>query len=168
MLSNQQVFEKIDKITTIAYYWLGEDNFQCAQTICGLLNHLDLTRREFNRVNELQSDIKTMAKSKNKSLDGIEEIKIPPACVSKEEKLLWISINVLMNLFNSGNFEMGYLFLTELSEDWNMLYINIIPVIKASSFKTELADWAVEHLFFAVDILGKDDFEAYGYKIEKI
>lgn len=158
--------EYIDKVVVIGYSWLSEENYQCPLTIYNLLTQLDLNKKEKERVEGLKSD--TLAVCKNKEiLKNIPEIKIPTPCQTQEDKLLWIIITTIMNLFNSGNFEMGYMFLMEFADSWRDVYINVIPLLRGCDFKEEIIDWAMTHFFFAQDITGKDEFNRLGYKIVK-
>lgn len=166
-MTKEQKTEYIDKLVTIAYFWLSEENYGCSYSIYNLLKKLELNKKEEKRVEGLKTDTITMGKEKFK-INEVKEIIIPSPCNTDEKKLLWITLTTLMNLFNSGNFEMGYMFLMEFAETWNDVYINIIPLIKCSEFKNEIIDWAATHFFFAKDILGKESFELYGYKIEKL
>ena len=63
---------------------------------------------------------------------------------------------------------MGYMFLMEFADSWRDVYINMIPLLRTSDFKDEIADWAMTHFFFTQDLLGKEEFNRYGYKIVKI
>lgn len=166
-MTQAQKTEYIDKLVTIGYFWLSEENYTCPYSIYELLSNLKLNKKEKDRVEGLKTDTITMGKEKF-STNEIEKINIPNPCNTDEKKLLWITLMTLMNLFNSGNFEMGYMFLMEFTETWKEVYINIIPLIQGSEFKDEIINWAMTHFFFAKDIINKESFELYGYKIKKI
>lgn len=157
----------VDTLVTIAYYWLSEENYNCAVSIYKLIKKLNLNNKEEKRAEDLKSDIITMSKNKD-IISSIEEIKIPERYVSEEDKLLWIIITTIMNFFNSGNFELGFVFLKEISEEWHEIYINVISALQKSDFKEEIIDWAMTYFFFAHDIVGKNNFNSLGYKITKI
>ena len=159
--------EYIDKLVTIGYFWLGEENYNCPLTIYHLLKNLELNKKEKERVDGLFSDIQSTCKRPDEIKD-FKPLTIPAPCKSEEDKLLWITLMTLSNLFNSGNFEMGYMFLMEFADSWRDVYINMIPLLRTSDFKDEIADWAMTHFFFTQDLLGKEEFNRYGYKIVKI
>ena len=88
-MTNIEKTEYIDKLVTIAYYWLSEENYHCSISIYKLLKKLTLNKKEKERVENLKSDIETMSKNKN-ILNTVEELQIPEPCKTEEDKLLWI------------------------------------------------------------------------------
>lgn len=163
-MTSEQKTDKINEIVMIGYYWLSEDNFHCAQNINELLKQIPMNSIQKKRAQELESDIKTMAASKKFDLSLINPIKLTET--DEETKLLKVSSLSIMNLFNAGNFEMGYTFLFEMSEDWPILYQHVIEMLKKFNFKNELVKWALTHFLFAKDIAG-EELSVGGYKIIK-
>lgn len=164
-MTEQEKLDKINEIVMIGYYWLSEDNFHCAQNISELLKQIPMNTKQEKRIKELESDIKTMATSKKFDLSLIAPITLPES--DPETKLLNVASLSIMNLFNAGNFEMGYTFLFEMAEDWPILYQRVVSMLQKFNFKKELIEWAITHFLFAKDIAGNDDFNVGGYKIIK-
>ncbi len=161
--------ENIDRIVMMAYYWLSEDNYNCACNLHSLLSKLKLNSQEKKKVEDLGSDIKNMATSKKVELSLIELIDFPENIkkMGEDMKLLHVAVLSIMNLFNVGNFELGYTFLMEMADGWTELYTSILPMIKESPFKDQLVEWALTHFLFAKDIAGNAPLSIGNYVVVK-
>lgn len=165
-MTNSVKTDTIQSLITIAYYWMGEQNPQSTLSIIKLLYKLDLTTVQGKKVDDLYHDFKTFFKTYDEKL--FQEIKIPAQYETDEQKILWISGITIMNLFSSGNFELAYTQLMDMSLNWNELYIYVVNSLKKQPFMQEVANWLVTHFFMACDLLEKNDIELMGYRIEKI
>lgn len=159
----------IANIVAIGYYWVSDENPQCALNIYKLLSKLkETTKSQKKKIDDFYHDWKAVfnAKYNEKSFDIVN---IPESYSADDDtKLLYISSQVIMNLIASANFEMGYMFLLEMSQDWNELYINVLELIKKSEFKMPFSEWLTMHFLVALDINGSKDMELAGYKITKL
>lgn len=168
-MDKQLTNDTISNLVAIGYFWIGDDNPQCSLNICKLLQELNnLTKAQKKSVDDLYHDWKALFLTKYKE-DKFEVIKIPKNYTSDDErKLLWISSQAIMNMIASANFEMAYMFLLEMSQEWNELYINVIDLIRKSEFKLSFSEWLTMHFMLALDINGKKDMELAGFRIEKL
>jgi hypothetical protein len=159
----------ISNIISIGYYWISDENPQCSINIYKLLNKLNtLTKSQRKKIDDFYHDWNALFKVKYNEKE-FELINIPNNYSSNDDlKLLWISSQTIMNLIASTNYEMGYMFLLEMSQDWNELYINVIELIKKSKFKLPFSEWLIMHFLVALDINGTKDMELAGYKITKL
>lgn len=159
----------ISNLVSIAYFWIGDENPQCALNIYKLLDKLDnLTKSQRKKIDDLYHDWNSLFSVKYHNTN-FETVGIPKSYSADDDiKLLWISSQTIMNLIASANFEMGYMFLLEMSEDWNELYINVINLIKKSEFKMSFSEWLTMHFMLALDINGTSEMELAGYKIIKL
>ena len=81
--------EHIDRLVTIGYFWLGEENYNCPLTIYHLLKNLELNKKEQERVDGLFSDIKSTCKRPNEIKD-FKPLTIPEPCKTQEDsKVFW-------------------------------------------------------------------------------
>ena len=168
-MDKQLINDTISNLVTIGYFWIGDENPQCALNIYKLLKQLNnLTKAQQKKIDDLYHDWKSLFSVKYKE-ESFEIIEIPQTYkINDERKLLWISSQTIMNMIASANFEMGYMFLLEMSENWHELYINIIELIKKSEFKMSFSEWLTMHFLVALDINGSKEMELAGYKITKI
>ena len=165
-MTNSIKTDTLQSLITIAYYWMGEQNPQSTLAIIKLLYKLDLTTIQGKKVDDLYHDFKVFFKNYDEKL--FSEIPIPERYETDEQKLLWIAGTTIMNLFSSGNFELAYTQLMDMSLNWNELYIYVVNSLKKQSFMNEVANWLVTHFFMSCDLLEKNDIELMGYRIEKI
>ena len=165
MISNSVKSDVINSIISVAYYWMGEQNKSCSLSIIKLLYQLKLTTVQGKKVDDLYNDYNTIFKD-NKTMHST--LTIPKQYDTDEKQLMWVAGTVILNLFNSGNFELGYTQLMDMAIDWNDLYVYVINSLKQQPFKNEIADWLVTHMLMAYDLLGQKEIESLGYKIQKI
>lgn len=168
-MTEQIKIDSIESLVTIAYYWIGERNPQCAYSIIKLLEKLELSKKSAKRLDDLTSDFKTFFNGINHTFDydTFEEIDIPNNINSEEEKLLWISGITILNLISSGNFELGYTMLMDMSINWKELYIYVVNSLKKQPFVNMFSEWLITHFFMAYDLLGEKEMSMLGYKIIK-
>jgi len=166
-MTNSIKTDVIKSLTLISYYWLEEENYQSSYSIIQLIKELTLTKKQYDMVEDLLHDFNVMSKNKYDK-KFYQKITIPDEFSDEDKKILWISGVCIMNLFASGNFELAYTHLMEMSLNWNELYTFVINNIKKQAFANEVAEWLFTHFLMAVDLLGKDDIEMLGYKVTKI
>lgn len=159
----------IDSLVTVGYYWMSAENVSCALTVQDLLTKLNIKDKQLKkRIDGLKDDCHNIQMS-NSSNKNFQKLSIPKEYEADEDtKLLWVTTQVLLNIFNCGDFEMGFTFLMEMSHDWQILYFNVITVLKKSQVKEELTDWLTMHFLMAADLNDSKELELAGYKIEKI
>lgn len=158
----------IDNLVAVSYYWIGDENPQCSLNVCKLLMKLeDLTKSQKKKIDDLYHDWKALFSTRYKESE-FEIINLPDKYVDDEGKLLFIAVQSIMNLIGATNYEMAFMFLIEMSENWNELYINVVEAVKKSEFKLPFSEWLTMHFMLALDINGKKDMEFAGFKIEKI
>lgn len=166
-MTNSIKTDVINSLVAISYYWMGEDNPQAALSIIKLLYKIDLTTIQGKKVDDLYSDFKTFFKDKFDETN-FTNIEIPKNYKTDENKLMYIAGITILNMFSSGNFEVGYNQLIDMSVNWNELYIYVINSLKNQKFKNEITDWLLGHVYMAYDLIGEKDMLALGYKITKL
>lgn len=167
-MTKQEIDELVIRLITLGYYWVGDDNYSCSLNLVHHLRTVNCSQVAKDKVGNFYDDWVTIFSQKYKESE-IELFEIPENYNSDDEKrLLWIATQGIMNLLNSTDFEMGYLLLMELTEDYPLIYANIIHIIKNSDIKLPLSEWLVAHMLMARDINGDEDIEFAGYKITKL
>lgn len=173
-MDKQTEYEIIDYLVTIGYYWMSAENPSCALTVHHLLTQLDVNDKKLlKRIDGLKSDCNNVRLQSDASvvsnMNNFQKLYIPESYkADSETKLLWVTTQVILNIFNCGDFEMGYTFLMELSQTWNLLYFNVIGILKKCDIKEELCDWLLCHTAMAADLLEETEMTLAGYKITKI
>lgn len=159
----------IDVNVSIAYFWLNEGAHQLSYSVYSLLDSIkdEITDASaLDRIEGLGSDIEVMNKSEKASgakvinlTENIMELhtpKIPEGySTTLELKILWITLESILNLFNYGAYELAFMMLMEISEEWNLVYQLIIPNLKKTPMIEPLKDWSKMHLYFAIDLYGE-------------
>lgn len=164
LITREQI---IDAMVMAGYYWISDHQPQGALCVYKWLSTLKVSKKLQEKINGLKSDWNAVFSSEYKESD----FQIPSIEYDgndEEVRLLHIAGQIIMNTLASGNFEMGHLYLLEWSAEWSLLYSQVIAMIKKSQFKMQYVEWLLTHTFTAFDILGTNEFEIAGYKIEKI
>lgn len=159
----------IDNLVAIAYYWQGDENANCSLNLAKMLKSLkDITKGQSKKIQDLNDDWVAFFSSRVKQSDIVLN-PIPEKYNANDDlKLLYMSTQAIMNLISSTDYEMGYMFLTEMSSEWPELYINVINIIKNNEMKIPFSEWLITHTLVAFDILGKTEIEYAGYRITKL
>lgn len=164
-MKNSLKSDVVNSLVSIAYFWMGEDNSQCALSICRLLYELDLSTVQLKKVDDLYSDWKSMYSLKTPE-KTIPKIVIPPEFAQTEDgKFLWVFTNTIINLFASGNFELAYANLMDVSINWEDSYTFVVMNLRKTEYWEEIYNWLMAHFFMAVDLLPDDEIKFAGYKI---
>lgn len=167
-MTNSVKTDIIDNLVAIASFWITEDNPQSALSIINLLKKIELDSKQKKRVDDLYYDFKNILRKKNYDESKHKDIIIPEAYDTDERKLMWVSGITIMNMFSSGNFEMAYTSLIQMSINWPELYAFVVKSMDKQPFKMQVCEWLFEHFCVLKDIVGDEDIRLLGYKIEKI
>jgi len=165
-MTNSVKTDIILSLVSIAYYWMGEQNQQAAEAVTCLIKQLDVDDKMKKKISDLDKDIHTFFHCPADYEIPIH-VKIPEN-KDEEHKVLWVSGVCLMNLFKSGNFELGYTMLMDMSINWNELYKSVIDTLKNNNdIKNELGSWLMAHFFMACDLLGTNEIKMLGFTVKK-
>lgn len=180
MASQSILNDTIRSLKTICYFYINEKNASFSLIIIKYLKQLRLQGKLNQEINNLESDWKTIFHSfsindedKLFTKEEIYEIEkntnpnIPNKYLSNDEsKLLYITTQVLVNVFKSGQFEIGFQNLMEISCNWTEIYAQVIGILRNNfDISNELGIWLMQHFFVAVDLNNKSTFEFGNYLI---
>lgn len=152
-----------DSIISMGYYWMGEENRQAAESIKCILNQLHIEESLIKRKEDFESDFVSVFGTP----DVYDEIHMPEG-KCEDQNYMWAAGICLMNMFKSGNFEIGYSMLMDIAEESDDTYAYVISSMKNEvELKNMVSEWLMQHFFMACDLLGRDEIKMMGYTISR-
>ncbi len=157
----------VEKLVTLAYFWIGSENYYCSYNVLMLLKELkEVSHKNKERIDGLEHDWNTLFGIKYKK-EEIEIIPIPNNYALNDDlKIHYILCQTIMNLIQAGEMEMAYIYITDCAQEKEEIYRELISMIGKSKMKEPFTEWLLLHTMLAYDINGKKDMEFLGIKVE--
>lgn len=152
-MAEQKNMEKIKKTVYtemhgICFFWITENNPVFSYGIIAMLKQLELT-------GELQEKQNDLERNWEETFPKFDKSQVPSVAVKNEnEELEWLSVasHTIINLFSIGAYEMAYSSLICMSENWKILYNQVIGMLRNLENKEHLSLWLISHFMMALEI----------------
>lgn len=158
--------EIIKILKNVIYFWIDEGNGNTSLYIYRLITeNLHLTIPQKNKMDEIKKTWDNCFKGQ------VDEKMIQPTEIPKQfnkdedDRLIYVSTQIVVNLFNADFFQWGYSTLMDLYQYSDEIYILTIPLLKKLEHYSELKSWLLFHALVATDISGELKMEEQGYQV---